>query len=65
MKKKLNLKELKVQSFVTSVNTANVVGGAATGLAVCPLTETAQANCISNKIHSACETCGIVCHDDF
>ncbi|MES2628469.1 MAG: pinensin family lanthipeptide [Bacteroidota bacterium] len=54
MKKKLNLKDLQVKSFVTSLEGKQqdqVVGGANT-LAV---------GCVSQIVYSACRTCGIIC----
>lgn len=66
MKKKLNLKNLRVQSFVTSLepaNTENILGGA-TGLPACGATATVKNGCISDYLYSACRTCGIVCHDE-
>jgi len=49
MKKKLNLKDLKVKSFVTLENAANIKG--ASGVCVN----------LSDQLWSLCQTCGIYC----
>ncbi len=58
-KNKLSLSDLKVKSFITDLEKTDqniLKGGAA---------KTLPANqCISGMIFSACETCGIVCHQD-
>ncbi len=59
MKKKLSLQDLKIQSFVTSVN-KNINGGAPTGTTNVPNTVKDKCN-VSDQVWSLCQTCGIYC----
>ncbi len=59
MKKKLTLKDLKVQSFVTSVTDKEV--NALKGGAGPEITGLLGGNCVSLLGLSLCDTCGIVC----
>jgi hypothetical protein len=65
MKKKLELKELIVQSFITTLdqNSTKLVGGAAETVANIKCADTLNngTNCISDAVHSLCQTCGIIC----
>jgi hypothetical protein len=59
MKKKLSLKEIEVNSFVTSMDNKlqeNIKGGAETKLGLC--------NLLSIQ-HSQCWSCGIQCDETF
>ena len=59
MKRKLNLNDLKVQSFITEVVSPDTVNGGAATVAGNICTTNA-----SQIIYSACKTCGIVCYPD-
>ena len=64
MKKKLKLEELKVQSFITNLNqdTVQLIGGAIETVAGIKCADTLNGtNCISDAVHSLCQTCGIIC----
>lgn len=60
MKKKLSLNDLRVKSFVTTIEAGankNVVGGALTIV----INTLPVAQCISHKAYSACATCQFDC----
>lgn len=59
-KNKLALADLKITSFVTNLEQSQLFGGALTqvGAKTLPL-----GDCVSDMAHSACQTCGIICHD--
>lgn len=60
MKKKLSLNDLKIQSFVTSVD-KDQYGGAASG-ATCPIINSIKNGCeLSDYVVTMCRTCGIYC----
>lgn len=61
MKNKLSLNDLRVKSFVTTIESEvnkNVVGGALTVV----INTLPAAQCISQKVYSACATCQFQCY---
>ncbi len=63
MKKKLSLKDLKVQSFVTDIDQKgqqNLIGGQES-IILCTTKTIDVLACYSQMNYSACQTCGIAC----